>query len=280
MTGSPSAETAAVTLAVVGDGSGPAPAGRLRRSLEEALAGDAAIVEGLSGIATAPLILAASEDLLVQVKRVSSKYGALFLVRTGPERARALAQAPAGGDLPAILTEEDACAAALCAAVLRYLQRSGKQPERSRVLVADAAQSPSLVSLLVLCGLFDVGMWNEADAEAFPLPKAARDADVVVDLRRPRHRQIDLAPDRPAGSVIKAVSLDARALVAPGLLRAVSAFRPGEAPISLGMLRLSALAIAAAAPAHVQLPSLRVDGVADLVEAAARRAIDPRVLGS
>jgi malate dehydrogenase (oxaloacetate-decarboxylating) len=247
--------------------------------LRKALAVDATIVEGLSGIATAPVILSDAEDLVAQVRQLPREFGAVFMVRTATERARAVAKVSAEGGLRAVLTEEDASAAALCAAALRYLQQAGKKPERSRVLAADGARNPTLAPLLMICGVFDLSVWNEIDAKRFPLSAAVRDTDVVVDLRPTRDGPDDLAPDRPTGSVIRATGLDARALVAPGLLRTVSAFPPGEAPVSLSMLRLTALAIARAAP-HMHLPSLLVDGVADLVANATRRTIDPRLLGS
>ncbi|ODU06420.1 MAG: hypothetical protein ABS81_04750 [Pseudonocardia sp. SCN 72-86] len=226
------------------------------------------------------MILSAGQDLLQQVRRLPDRYSAVCVVRTDPARARGVAEASYEDALRPVLTEQDAEATALCAAVLRHLRRVGRQPTDSRVLVADSARNPSVASLLMVCGVFDLAVWSQADAARFPLRSVLSEMDAVADLRPPGNGQDDLSLDRPEGSMVRTTGLDARMLVAPGVLRTASAFGPGEAPVSLDMLRLCAQAISEAPPVHSAMAALPADDIADRVAYATKRMIDPRFLRS
>ena len=66
-----------------------------------------------------------------------------------------------------VLTDEDITAIALTAAALVYLRRLGRDPHRSRILIADARHLPILSPLLVAAGFPDISLWNRAAATRF-----------------------------------------------------------------------------------------------------------------
>lgn len=182
-----------------------------------------------------------------------------------------------------MVTEEDAAGIALAAAALVYLYRLGRDPYRCRILIAGAIRMPILSPLLLATGIPDITLWNSADGTWFPLHRAARDADVVIDLQRSYPQttadpttdscpvQLDL--DRPEGSVITRRGLDARALTAPGLLRALTDHPAGALPLGshsgLGLYRVCVQAVAHATPPRRQLHDQPLDCAIPIAAAAA-----------
>ena len=59
-----------------------------------------------------------------------------------------------------VLTDEDTIAIALTAAALVYPRRLGRDPRRSRILIADARHLSILLPLLVAAGFPDISLWN------------------------------------------------------------------------------------------------------------------------
>jgi hypothetical protein len=282
---------------VIGDGTGPGsgvpepPGWPLKNSLAE----DADVIQGLARVPTV-VVTAAGDDtaprFAAQIHDLPDRVAAVFVTRTDPSRARTVQRLVEQAGGPPVLTDEDATAIALTAATLVYLRRLGRDPYRSRVLIADAIRMPILSPLLLATGLPDITLWNNADATWFPLHRAARDADVVIDLQRDNHldhRQhggpgpIGLSLDRPEGSVITHHGLDGRALTAPGLLRAVTDHHSaGTLPLSIGIYRVCAQAVAHATPPrrllHDQphertVPAAATDSIADAVAAALHLAL-------
>jgi hypothetical protein len=157
-----------------------------------------------------------------------------------------------------VLTDEDTTAIALTAAALVYLRRLGRDPYRSRILIAGTIRMPMLAPLLLASGFPDLTLWNAPDAAWFPLHRAARDAAVVIDLLRedppgntagtvgPGTAELDL--DRPEGSVITRHRLQHRALIAPGLLRAAAENPAGTLLSGLSVYQVCAEAVARAMP--------------------------------
>lgn len=115
------------------------------------------------------------------------------------------------------------------------------------MLVAGSTLLPVVAPLLIGVGAHDVTLWNEPDARCFPLPRAARDADVVID-RRPDGPDIDrLDADRPSGSVLTAPGAGGSPAVAAGVLGALRHSR-GPREVTVGLLAVAVHAAAVAAP--------------------------------
>ncbi|MFC4943783.1 hypothetical protein [Pseudonocardia sp. GCM10023141] len=239
----------------------PAPdSASLAQVLQAALAKDAALIQQLAGVPTAVQTAGEGDtatDFAARIWHCPTPAAAGYLTRTDPARARTVQRLVEQAGGPPVLTEEDATAIALAAAALHYLRRLGRDPYRSRILVADALRLPILSPLLLACGFPDISMWNAPDTAWFPLPRAARDADVVIDLSRQDPppgtpaatigagaTELDL--DRPEGSVITRRGLDPGALIAPGLLRAITEHPAGALPFGLGVYQMCAEAVARA----------------------------------
>jgi malate dehydrogenase (oxaloacetate-decarboxylating) len=239
------------------------------------LAGDVALLERLAQVpviahrVTEPNV----EDFVTQIGQLPDSVAAVFVTRTDPVRARMVQRRleQAGG--PPVLSDEDTSAIALTAATLAYLNRIGRDPLGARILVADASGMPILTPLLIVTGFPDITMWNSADAPRFPLWRAARDADVVLDPLPCATDAAGLAIDRPEGSVISCSGLDDRFLAAPGLLRALVEHPPGTFDLGVGLYQICASTVAAATPRRYRPTDLlQVGGIADAIAAALYRA--------
>jgi len=233
-------------VAVIGDGTGPGTPEPPGWPLETCLAGDADVIQGLARVPTVVAIATSSDttaQFATRIQQLPAGIAAVFLTRTEPARARTVRRLveQAGGQR-LVVTEEDATAIALAAAAGVYLHRLGRDPHRCRILVAGSDQMPILSPLLLASGFPDISLWNNADGTWFPLRRAARDADVVIDLQRgdstlaaaaptDDRESIELDLDRPEGSVITRRGLDPRTLVAPGLLRALTEHPPKALPV-------------------------------------------------
>lgn len=220
-------------------------------------------------------------DLLDELDRLPTRFHAVFLVQTDPALASAAVErAEERGDR-LVVTEQDCGAIALCIATLAYLRSVDRPLDLARVVIAEGTAIPSLMPLLMIAGVSDLTSWQVPMAVAFPLEEIARDADVLIDLRPGSSTWPDaarIAQDRAEGSVLGIAATDGRSLLASGVLRVALACPPGSIHVDLSMLRQCALAVAEQAAMRWRrvAPSL----VVDVVAAAARRVIDPRLTGS
>jgi hypothetical protein len=257
-------------VAVVTDGSGFDPRLAGDRSLADVLAADVAVIGGLAKVPVASVVVLAEDgaELAARVRQLPEDIAAAYLTRTEPARARTAQRLleMAGGRQA--FAEEDDAAIMLTAACLSYLRRIDRDPITARVLIAGAARMPTLAALLMACEIFDVSLWNLRDERWFPLPRAVRDADVVIDLLGGTNLA-GLVQDRPEGSVILHEGLSGRALAAPGILRALTCYPPGAVGLDVGLYRDCALAVAAVTPRRIQSPTpLLGPYLVDTVEAA------------
>jgi hypothetical protein len=114
----PSTDTRPPPVAVVSDGTGPP--GWTRKRLDQALAGDVAILESAGPIRAVPVVVEPGDpdDLARGLHRLSGTAAALYLTRVEFGRARAAMRhlGTAGGS--SVLTEENARAVTLAAATL------------------------------------------------------------------------------------------------------------------------------------------------------------------
>ncbi|MFC4946233.1 hypothetical protein [Pseudonocardia sp. GCM10023141] len=229
--------------------------------LQAALAADATLIRQLAGIPTTVQTATDADtahEFAAKILQLPDSAAAIYLTRTDLSRARTVQRLVEQAGGAPVLTAEDATAIALTAAALLYLRRLGRDPYRSRILIAEALRMPILSPMLVASGFPDISLWNAPDAAWFPLHRAARDADVVIDLFREdppgdpagatRAETTEFDLDRPEGSVITLHGLEPRTLIAPGLLRAVAEHPAGAVPLGLGIYQMCAEAVARAMP--------------------------------
>lgn len=286
-------------IAVIGDGTGPGQPEPPEWPLEARLAGDADAIQGLAQVPTVVAVATSSDttaQFATRIQQLPAVVGAVFVTRTEPARARTVQRlVEQAGGRRLVVTEEDATAIALAAAAGVYLHRLGRDPGHCRILVAGADEMPILSPLLLASGFADIMLWNSSDGTRFPLRRAARDADVVIDLQRGAPSAAAAAPsqdpgpieldlDRPAGSVITRRGLDARTLVAPGLLRALTEHPSDALPAGpyrgLGLYRVCAQAAARAAPSRRLLHDQPLDcalaaALAEAIAAALHLSLTP-----
>jgi hypothetical protein len=262
-------------VALVSDGSGYDPGAAGDRSLADALADDVAVIGGLAGVPVAPVLVVAEDAaaLAARVRQLPEDIAAAYFIHTEPARARTAQRLlEVSGGRPAIVEEDDA-AIMLTAACLGHLRRIDRDPATARVLIVGAARMPVLAPLLLACDVFDVSMWNRADERWFPLRRAVRDADVVIDLVGSTGDE-GLAQDRPEGSVILHTGWNGQATATPGILRALTHYPPGAVELDVGLYRDCALAVAAVTSRRMRsaapLPGPRL---VDTVEAAVHEGV-------
>ncbi|MBN9101355.1 MAG: hypothetical protein J0I49_25070 [Pseudonocardia sp.] len=286
-------------VAVIGDGTGHGPPAQPGRPLATILAGDAATLQRLARIPAVTRPASqwdATDTVAEQIRQFPPEITAVLLTRTSPTRARSVQRLVEQAGGRPVLTDEDATAIALTAAALVYLRGLGRDQYRARILIADATRMPILSALLLATGFPDITLWNTPDAAWFPLHRAARDADVVIDLQHapdsnPTGSNPMGAPalgeqgelsavgfelDRPEGSVITPRALDdGRMLIAPGLLRALAEYPATAPPLGLGIYEAVARAVAHATPARRRLhgvpdrdPATGTPDVADAIAGA------------
>lgn len=281
----PPAGAAIRHVAVVSDGSAPGAAGQ-GRPTEAALGDDVSLLEGLAQVPVLAHPVAAPdvEQIVTLIGQLPDSVAAVLLTRTDPARARGVQRRVEQAGGPPVLSDEDTRAIALTAAAAAYLRRLDRNPHSARILVAGVIAMPILTPLLIAAGFPDITMWNSVDAPRFPLRRAARDADVVLDVltdpdpdTTPHADAAGLVMDRPEGSVINLSGLDGRLLVAPGLVRALVDHPAGTFELGLGLYQICAAAVAAATPPRYRLPDLLHDRVitatiTDAIAAALHRA--------
>jgi hypothetical protein len=280
-------------IAVVGDGTAPGSSGTpepLEWTTQAALDVDARLIRGLARVPTVSVAATtwdAAPRFAARIQQMRGHAGAVFLTRTDAARARTVQRLVEQAGGPPVLTAEDATAIALAAAALGYLTRLGRDPNHSRIVIAAAVRMPILSPLLIAVGFSDITLWNTADGAWYPLRRAARDADVVIDLSRNDHDDAEepaatneLYLDRPEGSVITRRGLDSRALATPGLLRALAA-QPDPPPLDLRVYAVCAATLAHTTPRNgltsqqVGRPTPSAAMIADLLAEAVTPHLSP-----
>ncbi|ALL79431.1 hypothetical protein AD006_29650 (plasmid) [Pseudonocardia sp. EC080610-09] len=278
-----------VAVAVASDGSRHSHQAS-RRSLSDALARDAEIVGGVGGFAAEPLVITATDDVVDAIEQLPRRFRAVFLTRTDA-RPTLITEVTTRHHMPLVLTEQAATTTVLCASALAQLHRVKRAPMQSRVVIAGGHHLPELGPLLMLAGFYDQTYWSDRDRETVSLEQASDGADIVIDVRRgsaPAVQTALIAQNFPAGAVIRPTGLDARALVAPGILRVALESPPASIHVGLPMLRRCAEALAQVIPPTMPWPGLSksdaaggaAGAVTDLVSEAVRRGIDPRLASS
>jgi|tagenome__1003787_1003787.scaffolds.fasta_scaffold20952181_3 hypothetical protein len=265
-------------IAVVSDGSGYRPNPTAARPFDVVLGEVATIIGGLGQMRTTPIVIRPDTDaeLTLQVRQLPDDVAATYLALVDAARARTVQRELEAAGGRQALTDEDASGIALTAACMRHLHRIDRDPAQARVLVAGASKMPGLAMLLMACGVFDVSLWNRTDERWFPLNRAARDADVVLDLLHDP-TSTALGYDRPDGSVIPSFELDGQTLAAPGILRAITRYPPGLVELDVALYRDCALALATALPDRRQWSTLlRNPRLVDAVELSVHRSVRGR----
>jgi malate dehydrogenase (oxaloacetate-decarboxylating) len=178
---------------------------------------------------------------------MSSDVGAVVLVGVAPERERKARNSIV--DVP-VVTDQDAAAIALTAAVLTSLVRGDRTPQASKVVIAGADAMPALSPALSTAGVRDITTWNPADALMLPLRRVAAAADVVINLvgggglfAWPRHA---------APAVIVPDPVRDPSLALPGLVQTLVRHR--HARLTPEVQHACAAALSAATPPGEQLP--------------------------
>lgn len=210
------------------------------------------LIRRLTGLRVLPLVVDAddSEQLSTRLRELPGEVRAVYLTHAEPARARA---AHAAGDVP-VLTEQDATAVAVTAALLVVLDRLERAPAASQVVIAGAATMPLLPHLVMAAGVGDIIRWNPADRTGFPLRWVTEHADVLIDLIGGAQDIARAAADRPHLAVIAADGPTAPLLPVPGLLLALAS--AGSPALTLDVYLAGALALAAATPPDRRLPDL------------------------
>lgn len=265
-------------VAVVNDAGAP-----LASSTEHGagLREDAALIETLSGVTAVPMSLIARDaaELATRLHGLPRQVGAIFLTRTNRARTRAAQHLLTELDNRPLITDDDAMAITLTAAVLNYLIRRRRCLSGCRVLIAGAAALPIISPMLLTAGVVELTLWNLGDADQAPLSRVARDADVVIDLVGPAGGMDQVALDRPSGSVVGLDQRRAHLLALPGLFRALAAApalapaaapaAASAAPVDIRLLCASARGLVSATPPHRRLPVLSSPHTTDAVTGAA-----------
>lgn len=254
------------SLAVVTDAG--APLGSWEK-YGSGLRADAALIHTLSGVRTVPLSLIARDaaELAEKLHGLPPDVGTIFLTRTNRARTRDAQRLLTGLGGRPLITDDDAVAITLTAAVWNYLIRRRRPLTGSRVLIAGAAALPVISPMLLTAGILDITLWNRRDADQAPLSRVTRDADVVVDLVGPAAGMDQVSLDRPIGSVIGLDQERDHLLALPGLSLALAA---APAPtVNVEVLCACARGLVSATPPHHRLPVLSSPDTTDAVTAAA-----------
>ncbi|NBH06485.1 hypothetical protein [Amycolatopsis sp. SID8362] len=151
---------------------------------EPALPRYAELVSGLARVPVRALPAAPgdADELTKQLQTIADGYRAALLTHVDAERARRAQHQARDTTGLRVLTDQDATAIALTAALLAALARHDRTSRDVRVLVVGARTLPPLISLLIAADTRDLALWNLPDAAAFPLHQAIFGADVVIDL--------------------------------------------------------------------------------------------------
>lgn len=225
----------------------------------------ATAVEDLTGLPTR--VIATDYGL----HDLASDIGAVFLVRAAPDRMHKAREMVV--DLP-VVTDQDTTAVALTASLLTSLQRAGRAPNLSPVVIAGANTMPMLSPLLMLAGIREVTTWNPADALAFPLRRIAARADAVINLVGGGGRYAWSRHGIPA--VIVPDPARDPLLALPGLLLAVTGHT--SAHPTLEVLLACAVALASTTTPGAPLPQRPDPALVRRVADAASQALHPAAL--
>lgn len=210
-------------------------------------------------------------QLAAGIRALPADVGPVLVTHADLERTRLVQQELRDSGGPLVLTDQDATAIALTAAVLAAVAERPRALRAGKVVVAGAQHLPTLAPLLAAAGIADITTWNVADAVAFPLQHVVYGADAVVDLA-------GALPGRVAEDRHAEIALITRgsALTAPcaaaGLLRA--ALRDPAATFDLGTYRAAARALTSASAADRPLTQRNAQVLTDRVTDAVRSPID------
>jgi len=144
--------------------------------------------EHLSGLAEVPVRPVTVEavdaaQLGAGIRALPADVGPVLVTHADLERTRLVQQDLHGSTGLLVLTDQDATAIALTAAVLSAVADGGRRaPAGGRVVVAGAHYVPILPALLAAAGVADITTWNASDAVTFPLRHVMYGADALVDL--------------------------------------------------------------------------------------------------
>lgn len=237
-------------MAIVSDGS------MFRRDLGASVLSSvlnlATLLREHAGIATTAALVTAEDDhqLGCELRRLTADVGGVYLTHTDPGRAHATQNALAGE--VSVITEAQATAVVVVAAIANTLARAGTTPDNAHVVIVGAERNPLVAALTAGVGIGEVTSRGAGDAQEFPLNALARRADVVVDLmgEAPRHAGLGAADGPP---VIAVDDSTVPLLALPGLWAAIATSR---SPAGHADCLAAALDLAAAAPAEQLLPDL------------------------
>lgn len=226
----------------------------------------------LAHVPVRPVTVGAADaaQLAAGIRALPADVGPVLVTHADLERTRRVQQELRDSGLPLVLTDQDATAIALTAAVLAAVADRPRARRAGKVVVAGAQHLPTLAPLLVAAGIADITTWNVADAVAFPLQHVVYGADAVVDLlgalpswvAEDRHAEIALIT---RGSALTAPC------AAAGLLRA--ALLDPETTFDLATYCAAARALTSASAADRPLTQRNAQDLTDHVTDAVRPPI-------
>lgn len=119
-----------------------------------------------------------------------------------------------------MVADRDVATIALAARTMTSLRCQGAETVASRVPVAEGDTLPSLGRLLMAAGIFDLALWKETDAVAFPLERVAESSDVLIGPRTGSHN--DLSAQSQTRAVVSTLNdISDSAAPVPGILNVV-----------------------------------------------------------
>ncbi|RJQ89123.1 hypothetical protein [Amycolatopsis panacis] len=251
-------------IAVVSDGSALVSGADVEAVLRDCVE----VISGLAGIPARAIVLGKVDS--AQLLRIARDHPAILLTHTEPARART-AQQGLGAE-HCVLTDQDATAIALAAAVRSVLAGRGRTPEDTRILVAGARMLPAVTTLLIAGRTRDLALWNLSDAAVFPLHQAVFGADVVVDL-------LGALPEDtgdPRLTVLTRNHVHTASAAAAGILRAAAKAPRPSFDIEVRLAATAALADVEPAGRPPMATAARV--LADKVAAAVLAVCEPATL--
>jgi malic enzyme len=261
------------SVAIVSDASGPGhqPPGA---SVWAAVVEAAGLIDRLTGLPAVPLVVEATgdaEQLARRLRGLPPEVRAVYLTGTEPGRAHQVQRHVHEADGPSLLTEQDATAVVLTAALLVRLTRAHRAPQACQVIIAGARALPPLPSLLVVAGVGDVISWNPADRASFPLPALARHAHALIDLLDGTADVTQAIANHPHLAIITPGEC---LLAVPGLLHTLAA--AAHPVLTVDVLHAAAAALTALTPPAQLLPELTDPDLTRAVADAATRVLAPR----
>ncbi|WP_284742338.1 hypothetical protein [Amycolatopsis sp. RTGN1] len=228
---------------------------------------------GLARVMVRPVTVDAADaaELAAGIRALGAEAGPILLTHADPERTRLVQQDLRDGGMPLVLTDQDATAIALTAAVLAAVADRPPASRIGKVVVAGAQYLPILAPLLAAAGVGDITTWNASDAVAFPLRHVVYGADAIVDLVGALPGWVD--DDRHAEiAVITRGAARTAPCAAAGLLRA--ALRDPATTFDLATYRTAARALVSAHAVDLPFTQRNAQVLADRVTDAVRSPIN------